>query len=284
MVTTFETGTTVYDEQGQQAEYVTHAGDGHIVRPIVEAYDHDGEGCYDHVCDPAVWRNVFIKPPVAKYSEELGTLHTQIAAAKKERDDAARGDYDRARERVAKLKRFAILDNLELFIDGKITHYVQREYYGPPNIIPVATAVASEGSNYRKELRLLTLGGALANGEVRWTLNSYSDGSGNSGTVIPCTSLDQAADIVKTAILQHFAGKRPDHEKRQDWINCAEAHGVPVPEEYRRAVVQSRIQSIEQNSGYNRKQAKDYADAVAKTDAELEALRAYLATPAESAK
>jgi hypothetical protein len=279
----FEAGQTVYSEHGERAEYVTASGDGHIVRPIVEGYDDEYGESYDHVCDPAVWRHVFAQEPVAKFSEELKTLHEQIAAAKAERTKLENEDWQRQRERAEKLKRFAVLDNLEAFIDGKITHYVQREYSAPPTIIAVTDAVSNENSNWRKELRLLTLGGALTNGGLQWTLNRYSDGSGGSSTVTPCTSYEQAVEIVRAAVVQYLKADRPDHEKRQDWMELADKLGIAVPESYRRAVVKNRIQSIEQNSGYMRKQAKDYAESVAKTDAELAELRAYLETPAGAA-
>lgn len=276
----FEAGQTVYSEHGERAEYVTASGDGHIVRPVVESYDDEYGEAYEHVCDPAVWRHVFAQEPVAKFSEELKALHEQIAAAKAERDRMQSEDYQRQRERAEKLKRFAILDNLEAFLDGKITHYVQREYAAPPKIIAVADALSSESGNWRKELRLLTLGGVLVNGDVKWTLNQYSDGSGSAGAVTPCTSYEQAVEVVKAAVVQHFKGGRPDHEKRQDWIDAADKLSIPVPEMYRRAVVKNRIATIEQNSGYMRKQAKDYAESVAKTDAELAQLRTYLEAPA----
>jgi hypothetical protein len=276
----FEAGQEVYSENGERAEYVTASGDGHIVRPIMEGYDDEHGEPYDHVCGPVVWRHVFAHEPVAKFSAELKTLHEQIAAAKAERTKLESEDYQRQRERAEKLKRFAILDNLEAFIDGKITHYVQREYSAPPIIIAVADAVSSENSNWRKDLRLLTLGGTLANGALQWTLNRYSDGSGGASTVTPCTSYEQAVEIVRAAVVQHLKGDRPDHEKRQDWMELADKLGIPVPEAYRRAVVKNRIATIEQNSGYMRKQASDYADSVAKTDAELAKLRAYLETPA----
>lgn len=276
----FEAGETVYSEHGERAEYVTASGDGHIVRPIVESYDDEfGEG-YDHVCDPVVWRHVFAQEPVAKFSEELKALHEQIATAKAEREQMRSEEYALQRARTEKLKRFAILDNLEAFIDGKITHYVTREGFGPPAIIPIEQALTGDSDRHRGVLRLLTLGGCLKTGGINWQLNQYSDGSGSKTGVIPCTSYEQAAETVKQEVVKHFGpGSRPDHEKRQEWIDAAERYGIAVPDEYRRAVVKSRIQSIEQNSGYVRKQAKDYADIVANTDAELAQLRAFLEKP-----
>ena len=281
MVTTFEAGTTVYDEQGQQAEYVVQSGDGHIVRPIVEGYDHYSEGCYEHVCDPVVWRHVFIKPPVAKYSEELGALHAHIAAAKKERDDAARGDYDRARERAAKLKRFAILDNVELFIDGKISHYVESDAsYSPPTITSVEAEKSGDSDNWKQTLRLLTLGGDLKNGTIHWTLNHYSDGSGSGKGVIPCTSLEQAQEIQRTAVAKHFADKSSNRRESQSWIDAADKLGIDVPDAYRRAVAEARLKNMESNMASHRRQADQYAETARKSEAEVADLRAFLASPA----
>ena len=278
----FEAGQEVYSERGERAENVTASGDGHIVRPIVESYDDEyGEG-YDHVCDPVVWRHVFPEEPVAKFSAELKTLHEQIAAAKAERAKIESEDYQRQRERAEKLKRFAVLDNLEAFIDGKITHYVQQEYYGPPKIVAIEQCKA-DGRDYRSNLRLLTLSGCLDSRGINWTLNQYADGSGSASAVTPCTSYEQAVELVRAAVASHFAHKRSSCEARQDWMDKAQDFDIAVPDEYRRAVVQARIQAIEQNMGYRRQQAQSYADEVAKNDAELAQLRAYLETPAGAA-
>jgi hypothetical protein len=282
----FEAGQAVYSEHGEQAEYVAKAGDGHIVRPIVEAYSHDGEdGPYDHVCDPTMWRHVFPQPPVAKYSADLKALHEQIAAAKAERQQIESEDWQRQRERAAKLKKFALLDNVEAFLDGKISHYVLRDScYSPPTIISVAEARAKESGSWRESLRLLTLGGNLRNGEVAWTLNQYSDGSGGASCVTPCTSYEQATDVLRQEIVKHFADTSPNRTARQGWIDAADKLGIAAPEAYRRSVAQSRIQQIESNMSYVRKHAQDYAESVRKADEELAQLRAYVnPTPATGA-
>lgn len=285
MESKFEAGQPVYNEHGEQAEYVANAGDGHIVRPVVEAYGYDGEsGPYDHVCDPTMWRHVFAQPPVAKYSADLKSLHEQIAQAKATKTEQEREDRQRERERAEKFKRFAVLDNVEAFVDGKITHYVLRDSsYSPPTIISVAEAKLKESSNWRENIRLLTLGGNLRNGEITWILNQYSDGSGSGSAVVPCTSYEQATDTLRQAVVKHFADTSSNRSPNQNWIDAAEKLGVAVSEAYSRAVAQSRIQSIEQNMGYSRKQAKEYAESVQKADAELAALRAYLATPTGAA-
>jgi len=274
----FEAGQEVYSEQGERAEYVTASGDGHIVRPLMEGYDDNGEA-YDHVCGPILWRHVFHEEPVAKFSEELKALHKQIAAAKAERAQIEGEDLRRQRERAEKLKRFAILDNLEAFVDGKITHYVTNENYTPPKIIDVKQALTADSDRHRGVLRLLTLGGCLKTGGINWQLNQYSDGSGNATGVIPCTSLEQAEAILKQEVEKHFAKTHHSHNERQEWIDAADRIGVKVPEAYRRTVAAKKLEQLEQNGRYTRQQAQQYAESVAKMDAELAQLRAYLETP-----
>jgi hypothetical protein len=280
----FEAGQTVYSEQGERAEYVTASGDGHIVRPIVEDCGYDGDsGPYDHVCDPVIWRHVFHQEPVAKFSDELKVLHEKIAAARAERSQMQAEEYALQRARAEKLKRFAVLDSLEAFIDGKITHYVTRETYTPPQIIAVEQALTGDSDRHRGVLRLLTLGGCLKTGGINWQLNQYSDGSGSATGVIPCTSLEQAQEIVKQEAVKHFAGSRRQDSERQEWIDAAEKLGVDVPDAYRRTVAAVKLRQLEENGHYTRRQAEQYNESVARMDAELVALRDYLATPAGAA-
>jgi hypothetical protein len=283
METKFEAGQTVYSENGEQAEYVAHAGDGHIVRPVVEAYGYDGES-YEHICDPVTWRTVFVQPPVAKFSAELKALHEQIATAKAERQRLDNEDWQRRRERTEKLKRFAVLDNLELFIDGKITHYVDASSsYSPPEIIAIEDAKSSDTDRYRKTLRLLTLGGSIKDGNIYWELSQYSDGSGSGRGVQPCTSYEQAAEIVKAAIVKHFASGNLN-EARESWLNAADEFGITVSDAYRRTIAQQKIKNIESNLDWKRQQADSYTKTFRDAEAELTQLRAYVnPTPATSA-
>ncbi len=277
----FKQGQTVYSELGQAAEYVAKIPDGHIVRPEVEAYDGDEE--YTHLCDPVTWRTVFLKVPTDKYSEELKALHKQIEEARETRRKEDAADRARAQERAAKLKRFAVLDCVEAFIDGRITHYVTTETYGPPEIIPIAEAITNESSGrYRHALRLLTLGGEIREGKVSWVLNQYSDGSGSGKGVQPCTSLEEAEAIVKKAIAINFAKHQPDI--RQSWIDAAEKLSVPVPESYMMAARKERLAQLvrDGSNNYTRRQAREYAEAVAKMDQEIAELQAALGLNGEA--
>lgn len=279
----FEVGQAVYSERGERAEYVTASGDGHIVRPIIEDYYDGDDGSYEHVCDPVIWRHVFHQEPVAKFSDELKALHAEIAAAKAERDQLQREDFQRQRERAEKLKRFAVLDNLEDFIDGKITHYVTRDVYTPPKIISIEQALTGDSDRHRGVLRLLTLGGCLKTGGISWQLNHYSDGSGSTTGVIPCTSHEQAVEILKQEVTKHFAKPHHQNSEREEWIAAAEGLGMSAPDAYRRAVAVKKLQQLEQNGTWVRQQANQHAEVVAKLDAELAALRDYLSTPVGAA-
>lgn len=272
----FKAGSEVFSEDGQAAEYVARIPEGHIVRPMVEAYYGDEE--YTHTGEPVTWRAVFKQPPVAKYSEELKTLHVEIAAARKALDESREVERTEARQRAAKFKKVGILKGIEDFIDGKITHYVESAYYGPPSIISIEDAKVN-GNNYRSDLRLLTLGGCISNGEVTWTLNRYSDGSGTSNTVTPCTSFEQAEKIVKDAIQRYFSG---DGEARTDWIEAAGTYGIQVPNAFRVKNAVTRITDLKRNIESNRRQADQYVAIVKTTEAEIAALEAFLGpvTPA----
>lgn len=270
----FEAGQTVYSETGEQAEYVAQAGDGHVVRPIVEACGYDGEDSYEHVCEPTMWRNVFAEPPVSKFSAELKSLHAQIEQARTLRREQDNEDHQRQRERAAAFKQFAELDNLQAFIEGKITHYVEHHSYAPPKIVSVEQAKAEGSGDWRYNLRLLTLNANLRDGKVSWTTNTRSDGGGNEHSVTPCTSLEQANELAKKSIVRHFA--HDSRDARGDWIIAAEQCGVAVPEEYRRKVAAAKLNQLESSGEYNRRQAIAYAESVRKADEEIAELRAYL--------
>lgn len=271
----FKQGDKVYSELGQAAEYVAKIAEGHIVRPEVEAYNGDEE--YTHLCDPVTWRAVFEKPPIDKYSAELKSLLDQIKKARETRkkDDEAYRQHER--ERTAKFKQTQILDGIEAFIDGRITHYVEHQMYGPSHVISVADAMSrGDSGSYRKSLRLLTLGGSLREDKsVSWIINEYSDGSGCGKGVQPCTSIEEAEAIVRKQIANHFANK--NSETRESWIEAADKYGIEVPDSCRIKIAKEKLAQLENgNVNYARKQADDYAKAVKKYDEDAAKLRKYL--------
>lgn len=270
----FNQGDTVYSENGQAAEYVAKIPEGHIVRPEVEAFD--GEEEYTHLCAPETWNRVFSQPPTEKYSAELKALHDQIAQARAVRAKEEAEDRERIRTRAEVFKKFDALQGIEDFIAGRITHYVEPDNYGPPKIIAVETAIASESDSYRKKLRLVTLGGELSNGKISWMIGQYSDCSGAQRGVQPCTSLEQAEGLVKDAVVKHFAMQNPD--ARQGWIDAADKYSIPVPQKYRVGIAQARLHHLvnNHNNKYARQQIESYTKQIADHEAEVAALRTML--------
>ncbi len=281
----FKAGSEVFSEDGQAAEYVARIPEGHIVRPMVEAYYGDEE--YTHTGDPVTWRAVFKQPPVAKYNEELKALHVEIAAARKALAESRETERMEERQRAAKFKKTGILKGIEDFIDGKITHYVEHESpYGPPKVIAVAEAVSrGQDNNYRKLLRLLTLGGSLREGNLTWILNEYSDGSGSSGKcVTPCKSLEEAEAAAKKAVVAHFANSSRQY-RSENWAAAADKFAVAVPPAYRKELAEKRLNELANGyngSTYAKKQVAEYQAQADKYDAEIAELQAFLAaqTPA----
>lgn len=271
----FKQGETVYSETGQAAEYVAKIPEGHIVRPEVEAYDGDEE--YTHLCAPETWSHVFSQPPTEKYSAELKALHDKIAEARAIRKKEDAEDRERIKIRAEVFKKFDALQGIEDFIAGRITHYVERESYAPPKIIAVKDAIYKEDSGWRTKLRLVTLGGELRNGEISWEISRYSDCSGAQYGVQPCTSLEQAEAIVRTAIQNHFAHSNPD--ARQAWIDGADKYGIAVPHEYRVKIAKSRLEQLTtpHNMSWARAQAASYTKQADDNDAEIARLRAIIA-------
>lgn len=85
--------------------------------------------------------------------------------------------------------------------------------------------------------KLLSLFGR-SDGDLEWRLNQYSDGSGCGSTVYPCTSYDQALDIVR----EWFAEKAKTDLENMDKdrgnkpslsiIEKAKEYAITMPDEY----------------------------------------------------
>jgi hypothetical protein len=231
----FESGATVYSADGQAAEYVARIAEGHIVRPVVEAYSGDGESSYEHICDPVTWRAAFAVPPVAKFNDELKAIHDKIAAAtealaEKRAEDsmfnATAAKRKAARDQVEQLRY------VDEFLAGKLTHYAVIPSYGVPRVMLVADATQGDRS-YNQEMRLLCLYGKLDGMRTpHWRLHQYSDSSGGYGDqVMPARSQEEAEGLIRS----HLAKAIAEQVKQQDYhaygvVLSADAWGVEVPD------------------------------------------------------
>lgn len=245
----FAPGDTVYSADGQMAQYVAKAEDGHIVRPWIEAEDSDGAP-YDYLLEPALWNDVFAEPPVPKYNEELKSIHAHIEKARADlrtAQDEHRQFLASARERAAERSKIEALRNLDDFLAGKITHYAVFEQYHAPKILTLQEAVSSE-SRYDKKLRLLCLYGDNKTREIYWHLDQYSGYSSGdySANVYPARSEEEARELIRAKIAAHLAAdvKSGSHEFISH-VAWAEQWGVPVPEALADLAAKARVKASE---------------------------------------
>lgn len=234
----FEFGATVYSSDGQAAEYVARIADGHIVRPVVEAYSGDGESSYDHICDPVTWRAAFAVPPVAKFNDELKAIHGKIAAATEELA-AKRAEDSLFNAAIAKRKNVRDqvdqLRYVDEFLAGKLTHYAVIPSYGVPRVMLVGDATQGDRS-YNQEMRLLCLYGKIDSLRTpHWRLHQYSDSSGGySDFVMPARSQEEAESLIRSHIEKGIAAQLRDQDHLiHGVIANADAWSVTVPDALR---------------------------------------------------
>lgn len=199
----------------------------------------DADGPYDDAVRIVKASELFDEPPrikfhseIAKLQDRLNDLRGQLRA--QQREIAAFEEADA--ERIAKLKQHKGLEQLEDFLAGRITHFVECECE-PPRIIPSKNAKRSY--NHRT-LKLLTLFGD-SKGNLAWSLNSYSDGSGYSITVVPCTSYEAAIRETKKRFALHESDvldPKSRFEPSRKWLEQAEEYGIEMSDAYVRRLAE----------------------------------------------
>jgi hypothetical protein len=172
---------------------------------------------------------VFDTPPIAVYHEDIAKLEKAIEELEKIRESKVSEIRQAAKEieDASNLrKQHEQLSQLDDFIAGKITHYVEFPYEGP-RVIDFNDATCNCD---KRQLKLLTLFGG-SKGDLQWKLSYYHDGSGGSHTVIPVTSYEQATEVSKS----HIIGKLRETMERpsQNTVKMADKWDVPVPDDYR---------------------------------------------------
>lgn len=185
---------------------------------IYEQIGNDGEmdefeGPIEHISD-----TLFDEPPKQKLSAEIAVLVTRRAALeatvrKLESSVRSLGSEINAAEKAGKARGIKAVENLQAFIDGKITHLVIPEQFA---IKTLADALETKYDG-QTELRMLSLYGR-AKGDLSWRTSEYSDGSGSRHDTIPCLSLDEAR-----ATLAAHIDANPAHRYALD---AAEHYGL----------------------------------------------------------
>ncbi|MFZ3286601.1 MAG: hypothetical protein WA191_07095 [Telluria sp.] len=261
----FKSGATVYSADGQAAEYVARIDEGHIVRPMVEAYSGDGESSYEHLCDPVTWRAAFAVPPVAKFNDELRAIHSKIAAATEalaaKRAEDAMFNATAAKRKAAR-DQVDTLRYVDEFLAGKLTHYAVLSEYQTPHVMLVGDATQGDRP-YNKEMRLLCLYGKLDGTRTPyWQLHKYSDSSGSYGdTVVPARSQEEAEGYIRAHIEKCIAIQLKELNYSANTIVAhADAWSVPVPDSLRKLSDDIKAKAKEQEIESARKNYTASAD------------------------
>lgn len=239
-----------YDEDGNLYRVEVELGPQRFV--VHQQYE-DGDGRpYDEGA-AMVWEGpLYPTAPTKKYDDVLLKLRQEVADLQRQQLElttAIRAAEIDGRVRLERLKQYRGLELLDLFLGGKITHYVQKDYGAPQIITFGQTEVSSGGWMPNRQWRLLTLYGNTK-GELQWRLNHYADGSGQNMDVYPCTSLELAKSKWLELFYAHVAEtqKPGSHRKpSQEWINAAKRDGIELPAEYHQAVEDQKRANLDKS-------------------------------------
>lgn len=245
-----------FDEHGLEYEIVAELPDGLVVRPVYE----DGEeylGSCGFVEGP-----LYDEPPTQKRHELIAAMNKEVAELRQQRSELT-DEVDRMLSEsgnlLGRLQQHKQLQFIADFLDGKITHFVVKRSWSP-TLLSFDEAMRNDLFMGHREpgYKLLTLFGR-SKGDLAWRINHYSDGSGGTTQVVPCTSREHAEEVFREVIAEHEAS---DNTPNREWIKAAEAAGLSM------------------SAGYIAK--VEAAEAAAKHE-EIEGLRARLAKLEENA-
>jgi hypothetical protein len=277
-MTDFQPRQTVYLPNGQEAEYVAMIDGQHAVRII---YDVEGNGYdeppYSYPDDRVtITHQVFAKAPVERFDAQVLAMQAKHAELAREvaelRNEVSQIERNRKAMQKAAEKYPEIQDALD-FVEGRITHVVQRPSYGGVRVLSVKDALEDRDTEFGRVrvngLKLLCLFGMDTAGKQLWKVNHYRDGSGSVWTTIwPARSEAEARAKVQDLMDVAMASFRAGGEK---WwighINIADTleanPWMDVPEDwaaYRAAqeeaqrqekIVKLRAQLAELESGHD---------------------------------
>lgn len=190
---------TVYDSKGVEAIYIQELSDGqHLV--AVPMFDNEGE-CGEKT---QIWRKALLEIPKPRLAEDLLSVRKAIDEKIKIRDEIHHEIHNKKIElsdidstilkRKDILSQHKSLENLELFIQGKITHFIFINS-GRYEIKEFAESMRFSDIYDRNRFKLLTLYGD-SNGELEWGINEYPNDCGKLQLVYPCLSKEDAESKV----------------------------------------------------------------------------------------
>jgi hypothetical protein len=236
----FEAGEVAYTFAGQQVEYVAEAGGEYVVRYGWEDPE-TGDAYYDRV---GTEQRLFREPPVAHRSDEIAKLEArehELRGTIRALEADLRKQTAAAQETLNRWSAYAELEHLDDYLNGRITHFVLAGYSGVSIEEKGAALEQDPDRPWDKKQKLLTLFGD-SNGNLKWMLNRWRDGSGHWGEVWPCLSLDEAQTKAQEIINERFDLWRKD--PRAGWISytvqSAIKLGLHVPDDVASALREAK--------------------------------------------
>lgn len=185
--------TTAYLEDGSEVEVIETTPSGYVIAKQVYETDDDGEPFVG--CEFLVTK-VYESPPLERRHKVIKELEDKADSLRTEISHL-HNELTATRHRLEKISKYPDLSRLEAYLEGKLTHLVV-DHYGW-EIIAVDEAKCDAADKYCKDLRLLSLLGRRG-GTPEWSLNRYSDGSGGHYTAYPCTSYEEAQQVLQKQI------------------------------------------------------------------------------------
>lgn len=246
----FTPGQRVWCRDGRKAEFVALTDHGIVVRFgfYRPGGGDEGDEYYDGI---DIVGEVFTQAPVEAVEARVTELQAKADALQKQIYESQKTlrDGERAtRDRLEKLAKFDALASIEVFIDGKMTHFVEA---GPNDsavrVLTKDQELHTQNDHGRfdpKEIKLMSLFGR-SGGDLAWKVNDYYDGSGSWHSVYPCASLDEANALAAKLIDEKFAA----FDSTRAWTfetlaKSAAAIGVLIPEHITAAIAAHKRQQI----------------------------------------
>lgn len=241
-----EVRSIAYTRQGRKVHIDAITTDGDYVVSGMNAAVW-GEEVYEERGETWIERDLTATPPVEIFDEDIKARTEKIAELRNKHSELTASVANAEKEvkdRLAKLQKFNGLENLEAFIDGRVTHVVidgwsEIKVMGIDALDYTETDSWSHG-RLSKGIKLVVLFGN-SKGDLTWNVNQYKDGSGGSWQRIqPCMSQAEGEEIRRQWALERLEGYRSNIDgahKRHDLIAAAvkrcEEYGAAVPEDFK---------------------------------------------------
>ncbi len=245
-----------YLRNGQKIRVLHEAADNDVIIGVVQIIheymwgDNHEESEEDGPIIQAFKRDVFASPPTQVLAEEVVTLKAESDELKKqlrELRQKVRTAEKEAKERIEEYTKFSpVLEKLDEFIHGGITHYFIHERYYAPKILTVEETIDTDSYRRDKKGRLLSLSVKSAK-ELTWILHQYSDGSGSSSDICtPCTSLEEALALGQQWIDEQAAAENYTRKV----ISFVGEYGLTLPDGFIQEVVTAEQNAFDKDTQY----------------------------------